>query len=100
MQYAAPPLALHFDTSVVESAARRSAARARALINRAACDDQQNALSVAALQFDSAARHLHRGDIDQARESLRAACNYAASEEANAPHLASAARTLLATIPA
>ncbi len=100
MQLAAPALDLQFDLTALEAAARKLATRARALVNRALCDDQENALGVAAFSFDSAAHFLDRGETDAAREALRAACSYADCEEANAPQLAEAARTLLANIPA
>ncbi|MET9412159.1 hypothetical protein ABZX90_41555 [Streptomyces sp. NPDC002935] len=74
--------------------------RARALANRAVCDDQEHALTVAAVQFDSATRFLNHGEVGKARDALRIASNYAGSEEAGAPRIAEAARTLLAAIPA
>ncbi|MGW3657156.1 hypothetical protein ACWD6R_16340 [Streptomyces sp. NPDC005151] len=100
MQPAAPALDIHLDIPNLEAAARKWATRARALVNRAVCDDQENALGVAAFQFDSAAKFLDHGDTDKARDALRAACSYASCEEANAPQLAAAARTLLAGLPA
>ncbi|MDX3766449.1 MULTISPECIES: hypothetical protein [unclassified Streptomyces] len=100
MQPAAPALDIHLDLSQLEAAARKSATSARALVNRAVCDDQENALGVAAFQFDSAAKFLNRGDTDKARDALRAACSYAGCEEAAAPKLAAAARTLLNNLPA
>ncbi|MET7522603.1 hypothetical protein [Streptomyces sp900116325] len=100
MQLAATALDIHLDYSLLEAAARKSATRARALVNRALCDDQENALGVAAFQFDSAAKFLNRGDTDKARDALRAACSYASCEEAAAPQLAIAARTLLDSLPA
>ncbi|MFF0291077.1 hypothetical protein [Streptomyces sp. NPDC005262] len=100
MQLAAPALAIHLDLSLLEAAAHKSATRARALVNRAVCDDQENALGVAAFQFDSAAKFLNRGDTDKARDALRAACSYAGCEEAAAPQLAIAARTVLDSLPA
>ncbi|MET7890047.1 hypothetical protein [Streptomyces mirabilis] len=80
--------------------ARKWATRTRALANRAVCDDQEMALTVAAVQFDSAAQFLEHGDAEKARDALRVASNYADSEEASAPRIAEAARTLLAAIPA
>ncbi|MFB7442866.1 hypothetical protein ACFC01_31935 [Streptomyces mirabilis] len=100
MQPAAPALDLQLDLTAIEFAARKWATRARALTNRAVCDDQENALGVAAFSLDSAAYFLDRGETDAARDSLRAACNYAGCEEANAPQLAEATRTLLDTLPA
>ncbi|MFJ1529684.1 hypothetical protein ACIOFV_14865 [Streptomyces mirabilis] len=100
MQAAAPALDLQLDLTAIESAARKWATRARALTNRAACDDQENALSVAAFSLDSAAYFLNRGETDAARDALRAARNYAGCEEACAPQLAEATRTLLDTLPA
>ncbi|MFI5799101.1 hypothetical protein [Streptomyces sp. NPDC051677] len=100
MQLAAQTLDLQFEHPDLEAAVRKLAARARALVNRAVCDDQENALGVAAFSFDSAAHFLDRGETHAARDALRAACSYAGCEEANAPQLAEAARTLLTTIPA
>ncbi|WP_073952661.1 hypothetical protein [Streptomyces kebangsaanensis] len=100
MQLAAPTPDAQPDLSELESSARRWASRARALVNRAACDDQENALGVAAFQLNSAAQWLSRGDTDKARDSLRTACSYAGSEEAMAPQLADATRTLLGALPA
>lgn len=100
MQLTATALDIHLDFSLLEAAARKSATRARALVNRAVCDDQENALGVAAFEFDSAAKFLNRGDTDKARDALRAACSYAGCEEAAAPQLAAAARTLLDSLPA
>ncbi|MFK0106479.1 hypothetical protein [Streptomyces sp. NPDC091217] len=95
MQPETPTLDLQLDLTAVEATARRWATRARALVNHATCDDRENALGVAAFQFDSAAQYLDRGDTGKAREALRAARNYAGSEEAMAPELAEAADTLL-----
>ncbi|MGW0956728.1 hypothetical protein [Streptomyces sp. NPDC002545] len=100
MQLAAPTLDVHLDHSELEASARRWASRARALVNRAACDDQESALVVTAVQFDSAATFLDRGDTAKARDALRAARSYAGSEEAMADQLADAASTLLAALPA
>ncbi|WP_406515563.1 hypothetical protein OH809_24845 [Streptomyces sp. NBC_00873] len=100
MQPAAPALDIHLDLPNLEAAARKWATRARALGNRAVCDDQENALSVAAISLDSAAYFLDRGETDAARDALRAACSYAGCEEAGAPQLAAAARTLLDNLPA
>ncbi|WP_217572607.1 hypothetical protein [Streptomyces sp. GbtcB7] len=100
MQLAASTLDLQFDLPGLETAARKWATRARALVNRAACDDQENALGVAAFSLDSAAYFLGRGETDAARDALRAACSYAGCEEAGAPQLAEAARTLLSSLPA
>ncbi|WP_326604304.1 hypothetical protein [Streptomyces sp. NBC_01800] len=100
MQPAAPALNIHLDLSQLEAAARKSATSARALVNRAVCDDQENVLTVAAISLDSAAKFLNRGETDKARDALRAACHYAGCEEAAAPKLAAAARTLLDTLPA
>jgi len=100
MQLAAPTLDLQLELPDLEAAARKWATRARALANRAACDDQENALGVAAFSFDSAAYFLDRGETDAARDSLLAARSYASCDEANAPQLAEAARTLLAAVPA
>ncbi|MGW1624658.1 hypothetical protein [Streptomyces sp. NPDC002172] len=100
MQPETRTLDLQLDLTAVEAAARRWATRARALVNRATCDDQENALGVTAFQFDSAAQYLDRGDTDKAREALRAARNYAGSEEATAPKLAEAADTLLDNLQA
>ncbi|WP_127361557.1 hypothetical protein [Actinacidiphila soli] len=80
--------------------ARSWALRARTLANRALCDDQENALTVTAVQFDSAAQYLVHGDTASARAALRAAGNYAGSEEGGAPKVAEAARTILASLPA
>ncbi|GHE79909.1 hypothetical protein GCM10014715_39050 [Streptomyces spiralis] len=95
MQHTAAALDVQLDLTTVEAAARRWATRARALVNRAACDDQEAALAVTARQFDSAATFLDRGDITKAREALYAARSYAASEEAMNDRLAKAASTLL-----
>ncbi|MCX4858289.1 hypothetical protein [Streptomyces canus] len=100
MQLAAPTLDPQLELPDLEAAARKLATRARALINHAACDDQENALGVAAFSFDSAAHLIDRGETDAARDALRAACSYASCEDANAPQLAEAARTLLAALPA
>ncbi|WP_327349619.1 hypothetical protein OG772_20265 [Streptomyces sp. NBC_01321] len=100
MQPEASALDIHLDFSHLEATARKSATRARALVNRAVCDDQENALRVAAVSFDSAAYFLDRGETDAARDALRAACSYAGCEEAGAPKLAAAARTLLDNLPA
>lgn len=100
MQPAAPALDLQLDPTAIESAARKWATRARALTNRAVCDDQENALGVAAFSLDSAAYFLNRGETDAARDALRAASSYASCEEAGAPQLAEAAHTLLASLPA
>ncbi|MDX2849252.1 hypothetical protein PV342_12435 [Streptomyces sp. PA03-3a] len=72
------------------------AMRTRTLANRSPCDDQEAALRVAAVQFDSAAEYLAHGDTASARTALRAAHNYAASEEGCAPRVAAAASSLLA----
>lgn len=100
MQLTASTLDIQFDLPGLETAARKWATRARALVNRAVCDDQEHALSVAALSFDSAATLLDRGDTEAARDALRAARSYAGCEEANAPQLAEAARTLMDALPA
>ncbi|MEU4095538.1 hypothetical protein [Streptomyces sp. NPDC026673] len=75
--------------------ARTWALRTRTLANRSPCDDQEAALRVAAVQFDSAAEYLVHGDTVSARTALRAAHNYAASEEGCAPRVAAAATSLL-----
>ncbi|MGW4047357.1 hypothetical protein [Streptomyces sp. NPDC004721] len=100
MQLAAPILDIQLDHTELGASARRWATRARALVNRAACEDQESALTVTAVQFASAATFLDRGDTTKARDALRAARSYAASEEAMADQLANAASTLLAALPA
>jgi len=80
--------------------ARTWALHARTLANRACTDDQENALTVTAVQLDSAAEYLLHGDTPSARAALRVADNYADSEEGCAPNLAEAARTILASLPA
>ncbi|MFE4424384.1 hypothetical protein [Streptomyces sp. NPDC056817] len=100
MQLAAPALDVHPDHTELEASARKWATRARALVNKAVCDDQENARAVVAVQLDSAATFLDRGDMDKARDALSAAASYAGSEEAMAPQLAKATRDLRAALPA
>ncbi|MFF3406659.1 hypothetical protein ACFYW8_10665 [Streptomyces sp. NPDC002742] len=99
MQPVAPTFDVQLELPALEATARKWATRTRALVNRAVCDDQEHALTVAAIQFDSAAQFLGHGDVDKARDALRIAANYAGSEEASAPRIAEAASTLLAAIP-
>ncbi|MFD3455812.1 hypothetical protein ACFWVC_26990 [Streptomyces sp. NPDC058691] len=80
--------------------ARTWALRTRTLANRSPCDDQEAALRVAAVHFDSAAEYLVHGDTDNARTALRTAHNYGASEEGSAPKVAAAASSLLAGLTA
>ncbi|MFJ3248416.1 hypothetical protein [Streptomyces sp. NPDC086782] len=100
MQLAATTDAVHLDHTELEAAARKWATRARALVNKAVCDDQENARAVVAVQLDSAATFLGRGDTDKARDALQAAASYAGSEDAMAPQLAKATRELLDALPA
>jgi hypothetical protein len=99
VQLVAPTFDVQLELPALEATARKWATRTRAL-NRAVCDDQEHALTVAAVQLDSAAQYLRHGDVGKARDALRIASNYAGSEEATAPRIAEAARTLLAAIPA
>lgn len=80
--------------------ARTWALRTRTLANRAVCDDQEAALTVAAVQLDSAAEYLLHDDTHSARTALRAAANYAGSDEGCAPKIAAAVHTILAGLPA
>ncbi|MFF4504870.1 hypothetical protein [Streptomyces sp. NPDC001401] len=105
-QLEAPALDLQLDLTALEGAARKWADRTRQLAIHSPCDVQDAALSVVAIQLNSARHHLGRGDSDKAREALRIARNYASSEEANTPQLTGVAqvveaiRTLQDSLPA
>lgn len=78
--------------------ARRLATHARTNANRVACDDEENALHVAARQFDTVAEALIHDDTTAAHAALAMAHNYANCEDVIVHPMPKAADSIAALI--